>query len=82
MQKLAIRGEKRLSGEITLQGAKNSALALLAGCALCSGEVRLKNCPALSDVFAACRILNNVPTMSIVSALMQEIWIAVRCRMS
>lgn len=60
MQKLAIRGEKRLSGEITLQGAKNSALALLAGCVLCSGEVRLKNCPALSDVFAACRILNNL----------------------
>lgn len=60
MQRLVIRGEKRLCGEIAVQGAKNSALALLAGCTLCSGEVRLKNCPALSDVFAACRILNRL----------------------
>ncbi|MBQ9869819.1 MAG: UDP-N-acetylglucosamine 1-carboxyvinyltransferase [Ruminococcus sp.] len=60
MQKLVIRGEKRLYGEIAVQGAKNSALALLAGCTLCSGEVRLTNCPALSDVFAACRILNRL----------------------
>lgn len=60
MQKLIIKGEKRLCGEIAVQGAKNSALALLAGCTLCSGEVRLTNCPALSDVFAACRILNRL----------------------
>lgn len=60
MQKLVIRGERRISGEITLQGAKNSALALLAGCTLCSGEVKLNNCPALSDVYAACRILNKL----------------------
>ena len=60
MQKLVIRGEKRLGGEIAVQGAKNSALALLAGCVLCSGEVVLRNCPALSDVFAACRILNRL----------------------
>ena len=60
MQKLVIRGEKRLSGEIAVQGAKNSALALLAACVLCSGEVVLRNCPALSDVFAACRILNTL----------------------
>ena len=58
VQKLVIRGEKRLSGEMTVQGAKNSALPLLAGCVLCSGEVTLKNCPSLSDVFASCRILN------------------------
>ena len=60
MQKLVIRGEKRLSGEVAVQGAKNSALALLAACVLCSGEVVLRNCPALSDVFAACRILNTL----------------------
>lgn len=60
MQKLVIRGEKRISGEIAVQGAKNSALALLAASTLSSGEVRLTNCPALSDVFAACRILNRL----------------------
>ena len=57
MQRLVIEGEKRISGEIEVQGAKNSALPLLAGCVLARGEVVLHNCPGLSDVFAACRIL-------------------------
>ncbi len=57
MQRLVIEGEKRISGEIEVQGAKNSALPLLAACVLVDGEVELHNCPKLSDVFAACRIL-------------------------
>ena len=57
MQRLIIQGGSRLNGEITVQGAKNAALPLLAGCVLINGEIRLHNCPALSDVFAACRIL-------------------------
>lgn len=57
MQRLVIEGENRISGEIDVQGAKNSALPLLAGCVLADGEVVLHNCPRLSDVFAACRIL-------------------------
>ncbi|MGN0624038.1 MAG: UDP-N-acetylglucosamine 1-carboxyvinyltransferase [Oscillospiraceae bacterium] len=57
MQRLVIGGENRISGEIEVQGAKNSALPLLAGCVLVNGEVVLHNCPRLSDVFAACRIL-------------------------
>ncbi len=57
MQKLVINGEKRLCGELKVQGAKNSALPLLAACMLVNGETRLTNCPRLSDVFAAVRIL-------------------------
>ncbi|MBR6100860.1 MAG: UDP-N-acetylglucosamine 1-carboxyvinyltransferase [Ruminococcus sp.] len=57
MQKLIIEGEKRLYGEALVQGAKNSALPLLAACLLCEGETLLHNCPKLSDVYAACRIL-------------------------
>lgn len=57
MQRLVIEGGNRISGEIEVQGAKNSALPLLAGCVLTNGEVVLHNCPRLSDVFAACRIL-------------------------
>ena len=53
MQRLIIQGGSRLNGEITVQGAKNAALPLLAGCVLINGEIRLHNCPALSDVFAA-----------------------------
>ena len=57
MQKLIVEGEKRISGEINVHGAKNSALPLLAATVLVNGETSLHNCPKLSDVFAACRIL-------------------------
>lgn len=60
MQKLVITGEKRLSGELFVHGAKNAALPLLAACALVNGEVVLHNCPSLSDVYASCRILNRL----------------------
>lgn len=58
MQRLKIYGKTRISGEITVQGAKNSALPLLSACVLSKGKVTLHNCPRLSDVFAACRILS------------------------
>lgn len=57
MQWLKIVGGKRLEGEISVHGAKNSALPLLAACVLSSGETVLHNCPRLSDTYAACRIL-------------------------
>ncbi len=58
MQRLVIEGEKRLVGEIEVHGAKNSALPLLAACVLSRGESCLHNCPKLTDVYAACRILS------------------------
>ncbi len=60
MQKLAIEGGKILNGELAVHGAKNSALPLLAACVLARGETVLHNCPRLSDVFAACRILSQL----------------------
>lgn len=56
-QCLLIDGGGRLGGELSVQGAKNSALPLLAASVLCEGETVFHNCPRLSDVFAACRIL-------------------------
>ena len=60
MQKFVIQGGRRLEGEIPVQGAKNSALPILAAALLCEGESRLSNCPQLSDVYAACRILTSL----------------------
>lgn len=60
MQKLVIEGGIPLEGEIFLHGAKNSALPILAGTLLCDGETILENCPRLTDVFAACRILTHL----------------------
>ncbi len=60
MQKLIIQGGRKLEGEISVQGAKNSALPILAATLLCDGENQLENCPKLSDVYAACRILTRL----------------------
>ncbi|MBE6836658.1 MAG: UDP-N-acetylglucosamine 1-carboxyvinyltransferase [Ruminococcus sp.] len=60
MQKLVISGEKKICGEISVQGAKNAALPLLAGCVLARGETVLHNCPRLSDVYASTRILTHL----------------------
>ncbi len=59
MQKFVIEGGIPLDGEMRLHGAKNSALPLLAATLLCHGETVLENCPKLTDVFAACRILTH-----------------------
>lgn len=60
MQKLIIKGGNELSGEINLQGAKNSSLPILAGAFLADGTSVIKNCPRLSDIFSACRILTHL----------------------
>ncbi len=57
MQKLIIKGGRKLSGETDLQGAKNSSLPILAAAVLADGVSVIKNCPVLSDIYSACRIL-------------------------
>lgn len=58
MQKFIITGGSRLSGEINLQGSKNSSLPIMAGTLLAEGKCVLKSCPMLTDVYSASRILN------------------------
>ena len=58
MERLVIAGGRPLCGEISVHGAKNSSLPLLAAAVLCRGETVLHNCPQLSDVDAACEILS------------------------
>lgn len=60
MQKLLINGGSKLHGELNVHGAKNSALPLLAATILGTTQSTLKNCPKLSDVDAACRILSSL----------------------
>ena len=54
---MLIEGAKKLFGEVEIQGAKNSALPILAATILCKGENVLHNCSNLSDVDAAGKIL-------------------------
>ena len=58
MNKLKISGGMPIHGELAVSGAKNSSLPLLAATILGAGESVLHNCPALSDVDAACKILS------------------------
>ena len=60
MAKLYINGGKKLSGEIVIQGSKNSALPILAASLLVKGETVIHNCPGLSDVDAAIKILTKL----------------------
>ena len=59
MDKLLIRGGKRLSGTIPISGAKNSALTLIP-CALLTQEpVTLRNLPRLADIDGFQHLMNQ-----------------------
>ncbi|MBQ2822965.1 MAG: UDP-N-acetylglucosamine 1-carboxyvinyltransferase [Oscillospiraceae bacterium] len=60
MQKLIINGGRRLNGEITVQGAKNAVLPVMAAAILCDGRVTLRNCPRITDTYCALRILKSL----------------------
>lgn len=57
MSKLIVTGRRKLDGEVYVQGAKNSALPIIAASILTRGENLIFNCPKLSDVEASCDIL-------------------------
>lgn len=57
MAMLLVEGGRKLSGEVKVQGSKNSTLPILAATILCADECVLHNCPNLSDVDASLRIL-------------------------
>ena len=58
--RLLIEGGHRLDGELRLQGAKNSALPVLTAAFLAGGISEIHNCPDLTDVDAALRILTHL----------------------
>lgn len=57
MSRLLVTGRQKLSGETYIQGAKNSALPILAATILTKGENVIYNCPLLSDIEASLGIL-------------------------
>ncbi|MDO4743426.1 MAG: UDP-N-acetylglucosamine 1-carboxyvinyltransferase [bacterium] len=60
MPSLVINGNKRLTGKVEVDGAKNSVLPLLAATILCNGKSVLHNCPILSDVDISLKILEGL----------------------
>ncbi|MEF2919039.1 MAG: UDP-N-acetylglucosamine 1-carboxyvinyltransferase [Acutalibacteraceae bacterium] len=63
MAEYIINGCHKLNGCVEIQGAKNSALPILAASILCRDEVIIHNCPQLSDVDTAVKILRYLGCM-------------------
>lgn len=60
MAKLRIEGGRRLSGRISVEGNKNSALPLLAACLLTDQECVLSNVPRIRDVDVLIELMRGV----------------------
>lgn len=50
MEKIIIEGSHRLVGEVTISGAKNSALAILTAAILADSKCTIKNLPDIRDI--------------------------------
>ncbi|HEY8707565.1 MAG TPA: UDP-N-acetylglucosamine 1-carboxyvinyltransferase [Burkholderiaceae bacterium] len=60
MDRLLIRGGRRLEGTVTISGAKNAALPELCAALLTAEPVVLRNVPRLHDVSTALKLLRNM----------------------
>ncbi|KTD30502.1 MULTISPECIES: UDP-N-acetylglucosamine 1-carboxyvinyltransferase [Legionella] len=60
MDKLIISGGKMLSGEVTISGAKNSALPIMAATILAADNVTIANVPHLRDVTTMMELLGQL----------------------
>lgn len=64
MKKLVIHGGRRLSGEVTIGGAKNSTVALIPAVILAETPVKFDSVPDILDVYNLQAILNSMNVTS------------------
>ncbi|MGP4123586.1 MAG: UDP-N-acetylglucosamine 1-carboxyvinyltransferase [Sodalis sp. (in: enterobacteria)] len=60
MDKFRIQGPTRLSGEVTISGAKNSALPILFATLLTEEPVEIQNIPKLKDIDTTIKLLSQL----------------------
>ena len=60
MDVIRIEGGHPISGEVTVEGAKNSALKLMAATLMASGTTTLTNVPNISDVHTMGKVLKRL----------------------
>ncbi len=58
MDKIVIEGGNRLFGEVTISGAKNAALPIMAASILTDSPVKIQNVPNLRDIRTFIKLLN------------------------
>ena len=59
MQKLLIKGKRKLSGKISISGSKNATLPILAASILAE-QVKLSNVPLVKDIFTMTDLLKFI----------------------
>ena len=60
MDKFIVKGGRRLTGEVTISGAKNAAVAILPAVILSDEPCVIENVPTISDVNICIRILKEM----------------------
>ena len=60
MEKLLIKGGRRLSGEINCSGAKNAALPMIAATILSDDDITLRNLPYLQDITTMFELMGSM----------------------
>lgn len=60
MDRIVVHGGKTLTGEVTVSGSKNSALALMAATLLSRGSNRLEHMPHLRDIATMRKLLQHL----------------------
>ena len=55
-----IRGGNRIAGQVSVGGAKNAVLPILAAVCLNKGESEIHNCPRIADTFLSIDILRHI----------------------
>jgi UDP-N-acetylglucosamine 1-carboxyvinyltransferase len=60
LEKLVVTGPTSLKGEVTINGAKNAAVAILPATLLIDGICIIENLPNISDIKISCEILEQL----------------------
>ncbi|MDN6774411.1 MAG: UDP-N-acetylglucosamine 1-carboxyvinyltransferase, partial [Enterobacterales bacterium] len=60
MDKFRVQGPTRLSGEVTISGAKNAALPILFAALLAEEPVEIQNVPKLKDIDTTMKLLSQL----------------------
>ena len=60
MQKLEIKGGRKISGTIIISGSKNATLPILASTILTNKKVTIKNIPLVKDVLTMAELLSTI----------------------
>ena len=60
MDKIVVKGGRRLKGKVKMVGAKNAVLPVMTACLLCKGVSVIENVPRLRDVTTMAKVLERL----------------------